>query len=192
MAGAWRRLAGAISCGALLCLPAAVGADGHEWGALSLDRPPGLPAPDFSLADLEGRSWSLRDLRGRVVLVNFWASWCAPCGMETPAIQRLHSRLKTAGLTVLAVNFMEPAGRVRDYAREHGNDFPVLLDPDGAVFAGYAVQTLPLTVLVDRRGEVRAVAQGPRNWEDAAAANLIERLGRLPQDIDTDEPKQTY
>lgn len=167
-------LAGAA---ALLISAAPAAAHGHEWEALHLHRaPPGIRAPDFTLLDLDGRPQRLADFRGRPVLVNFWASWCAPCEMEMPAMQRLQERAGTAGVVVLGVNFKEPATRVRAFTRERGLGFVVLLDPVGKVFSQYEVETLPFTVLVDTRGEVRAVAEGPRDWSSVEARALLERL----------------
>jgi len=167
----------ALAASALLTWPAGAGAHQHEWDALHLLRAPvGIQAPDFTLLDPEGRRVSLGDLRGRPVIVNFWATWCAPCDMEMPSIQRLADATAGLGLVVLAVNLREPASRVAAFARERRISFPMLLDADGAVFNRYQVQALPFTVLVDARGHVQAVAEGPRDWASAEARSLIERL----------------
>jgi thiol-disulfide isomerase/thioredoxin len=150
----------------------------HEWGELALHRPPpGLSAADFSLSDASGRRVRLGDFRGRAVLLNFWASWCTPCEMEMPGLERLHRRVG-GRLAVLAVNFGEAAERVRVFGERHALTFPMLLDRRGEVFARYAVRALPFTLLLDRDGRPVAVAEGPRNWDAPAAVALFERLGR--------------
>lgn len=174
-----RGLSGVLVLLAVLLGAGGLGAGGHEWEELSLRRAPrGISAPDFTLPDLDGRSRSLAELRGKPVLLNFWASWCVPCEMEMPAMQRLHGLLGSMEVAAVAVNFREPADRVRAFARERGIQFPVLLDANGAVFARYRVVGLPFTVLIDAGGQVVAVADGPRNWDSAAAAALMERLRR--------------
>jgi peroxiredoxin len=153
------------------------GAD--EWETLGLHRaPPGIRAPDFTLLDVDGRPVSLAALRGRSVFLNFWASWCAPCEMEMPAIQRLQEHVAGERLVVVAINFRESATQVREFARERGLAFRLALDQDGAVTARYAVERLPFTLVLDPEGHVRAVAEGPRDWSSAAARALVERLAR--------------
>jgi thiol-disulfide isomerase/thioredoxin len=151
----------------------------HEWEELNLDRAPGnLTPPGFDLVDLEGRAVRLAALQGRPVLLNFWATWCAPCEMEMPALERIHRRLGPDGLAVVAINFKEPAARVRTFSRERDLTFPIVLDLDGTVAARYQVETLPFSLLLGRSGEILAAADGPRNWASAPALALFERLAR--------------
>src|SRR5262249_53814373 len=108
-------------------------------------------APDLELPDLAGQPVRLRDLRGRVVLLNFWATWCPPCREEMPALDALARELGPKGLTVLGVNFKESRPQIDAFVRERRLGFPMLLDADGLVSERYQVFALPGSVLVDRR-----------------------------------------
>ncbi len=114
----------------------------------------GAPAPDFSLNNLAGSAVRLSDLKGQVVLVNFWATWCGPCRLEMPSIQQQYEALKDKGFTVLAVNLDEPAEDVGRYTSALGLTFPVLLDPGAKVNDLYRVRGYPTTFFVDRDGMI--------------------------------------
>jgi thiol-disulfide isomerase/thioredoxin len=137
---------------------------------------PAEPAPAFRLVDLERRRVSLEDFRGRVVLLNFWATWCAPCREEIPAIAALAREFASHGLTVVAINHEEAAPVVGGYVRELGLTFPVLLDGDGAVGDRYRVVALPATFFVDRRGALVGGALGFRDWTSPAARTYLTEL----------------
>lgn len=130
---------------------------------------------DFALPDVSGQTVRLADFRGRAVLLNFWASWCTPCEMEMPAIERLHRQLGDR-IAVVAVNFREPAGLVRAFGARRALTFHMLVDRDGDVATRYAVPALPFTVVLDREGRPLGFARGPRNWDSPAAIALFERL----------------
>jgi peroxiredoxin len=134
------------------------------------------PAPDFDLQDLAGARVSLAGLRGRAVFLNFWATWCAPCREEMPAMERLHRELGERGLAVMAVNVRESADAVRAFVEELGLTFPVLLDPSGETVRRYHVQGLPTTALVDRQGILVGVALGIRAWDSRAARGALREL----------------
>jgi peroxiredoxin len=120
----------------------------------------GALAPDFDLETLSGGRIQLSDLRGRPVLINFWATWCGPCKLEMPAIQAQFDQ-HSSDLVVLAVNFDEPAEEVQGFADELGLTFDVLLDPGGEVNAKvYQVRGYPSTYFVDRDGMIQAVQIG--------------------------------
>ena len=135
-----------------------------EAAALRHNRPPlprsGYPAPDFTLETLEGKTVTLSDLNGEVVLINFWATWCPPCRAEMPAIQEVYEEYRDQGFTVLAVNQRESQGRVAAFMDELGLTFPVPLDREGRVSARYRVNALPTTFFVDRAGIIRDVTIG--------------------------------
>lgn len=114
----------------------------------------GAPAPDFALFDLQGNEVRLSDLRGQVVLVNFWATWCGPCRLEMPAIEAEYQARKGQGLTVLAVDLDEPADDVAAFVEELGLSFTTLLDPGGRVFDLYRVRGYPTSFFVNRDGMV--------------------------------------
>lgn len=132
----------------------------------NLDRPASTstlamdaPAPDFELVALNGESIRLEDLRGQPVLINFWATWCAPCQLEMPAFQDRYEQ-HAGALRVLAVNFDEPRADVQAFADDLGLTFDVLLDPGGEVQRLYQVRGYPTTVLVDADGVVRVLHIG--------------------------------
>jgi peroxiredoxin len=122
----------------------------------------GFPAPDFTLPTPGGETLRLADLRGQVVIVNLWASWCLPCRAEMPALEAVYARQQARGLTVLAVNstFQDQAEAAVKFAAEMGVTFPMLLDTDGAVSRRYLLRALPTTFFIDRRGVIRSVIIG--------------------------------
>lgn len=130
----------------------------HGMGA----RPPivGSPAPDFQLTDLHGHTRNLGQYRGRVVLLNFWATWCKPCTKEMPAMQQAYDRFKDQGLVVVAVNELEDEQRVREHIQKHHHTFEVWLDPDNIVANMYGVVGLPVSVFIDRQGRIQRYVQG--------------------------------
>ncbi len=134
------------------------------------------PAPDFSLPGLDGRSVRLAELRGRVVVLNFWATWCEPCREELPGMQALADHLADRGLVVLAVNYEERADAVRSYAGEAALTVPVLLDHDGAVARRYGVTGLPASFFVDRRGALVGSLLGFRDWRTGTARAYVDGL----------------
>jgi peroxiredoxin len=116
------------------------------------------PAPDFELKDSPGKQFFLDELRGKVVFLNFWATWCPPCIEEMPAMEKLHAELEKAGLVILAVNFQESPERVQDFFAKHKLTFTPLLDRDGKVAELYQARALPVTVTINKRGEMAARA----------------------------------
>jgi peroxiredoxin len=118
-------------------------------------------AAEFSLKDLTGKQWSLKSLRGKVVMVNFWATWCPPCRKEMPDLEVLHRGLGKQGLVVLALSDEDEA-KVRPFIAENGYSFPVLLDQGGAASKAFAVQGIPKTFLFDRKGRLVAQANDMR------------------------------
>ena len=144
---------------------------------LSLEKPKkSTAAPDFTLVDLGARNTSLKEFRGRVVFLNFWATWCGPCRDEMPMMEALHRQFKNRGLVVVAVNFKEDKASVRHFFDELGITFQGLLDPHGDVSESYGAFSLPLTYLIDRDGRFVAKAIGIRPWDSADAKALIEDL----------------
>jgi cytochrome c biogenesis protein CcmG/thiol:disulfide interchange protein DsbE len=144
--------------------------DGYGIVALDADRNPtgrpavaeiGRAAPDFLLRTLDGRELRLSDLRGRVVLLNFWASWCQPCRSEMPEFVRLYSTQRDRGLEVVAVDLQEAPAPVQGFVDEFGMTFPVVFDRTGEVARTYRVTQLPVTLIIDRDGVIRAAKYGP-------------------------------
>ena len=120
----------------------------------------GTPAEDFQLVDLNGNPQRLGDYRGKVVLLNFWATWCKPCTTEMPAMQRTYDKLREKGFVVLAVNELEDETEVREHIRQFGHTFPVLMDRDNKVANQFGVYGLPVSFFIDERGVVREYIKG--------------------------------
>jgi len=133
-------------------------------------------APNFTLKDEKGEDVSLADYRGRVVLLNFWATWCVPCRTEMPDMVKLYDKLKDRGFVILAVDQQEDAQRVARFKAELGINFPTAVDETGRVGLRYGVRALPTTYVIDRLGRTLAGAVGIRDWNSKEAYNLIESL----------------
>lgn len=138
-------------------------------------RPGTMPA-DFGGPTLDTRPVSLAGLRGKVVLVNFWATWCVECRPELPVLERLHRELGARGFAVVGVSARERRETIAHYVREIGLSFPVVLDPEGAIAAQYGVIGLPATFLIGRDGRAVAFAIGPREWGGGHARALLAAL----------------
>ncbi len=134
--------------------------NGSAWSMGSRVPVVGTPAEDFQLVDLEGTHRSLSQYRGKVVLVNFWATWCKPCTTEMPAMQATYEKLKDKGFVVLAVNELEEEAKVREHITQHGHTFPVLMDRDNKVANQFGVFGLPVSVFIDEQGVVREYVKG--------------------------------
>jgi peroxiredoxin len=114
----------------------------------------GAPAPDFVLTDLDGRQVRLSDLKGQVVLLNFWATWCGPCEAEMPAIEDRYNTFKSQGLVVVGINQDEDAETVQAFVDRLGLTFTIVLDPGAVVGELYRARGLPTTFIVDRNGQI--------------------------------------
>jgi peroxiredoxin len=137
----------------------------------------GARAPEFRLPAPDGRQVSLSDLRGKVVMVHFWATWCPPCVEELPTLAKLHQDLKGADFEMLAVSVDEGgADAVTAFMKKNGLDVPVLLDPDRSTAELYGTFKFPETYIVDREGIVRHKAIGPRDWTDPAALQFLKDM----------------
>jgi peroxiredoxin len=127
----------------------------------------GQPAPDFALKSSTGENLRLSEYRGDVVMINFWATWCGPCRQEMPLLDQLYSRYERVGFSLLGVNIDDDSSRAMDMIRELGVSFPVLFDVRKEVSKLYNVDAMPVTVLVDREGNVRHIHKGYKpGYED--------------------------
>ena len=160
------QLAAAIFLGAATVLAHA--ADLKLWN--------GGPTPALVLQDLEGRTHRLADYRGRVVVINFWATWCAPCRDEMPSIQSLKNRMAGRPFTVLAVNLDEPESRIRKFLSEVKLDFSVLLDPEKKSARAWGARILPSSFVVGPDGRIRYTLVGEINWDNE---HVVSRLSEL-------------
>jgi len=148
----------------------------------------GAEAPTFSLPVPGNAKVSLEDLRGRVVFVNFWATWCAPCREEAPSLERLYQGLRDEGFEVLAISIDadKDAAAIDAFTREFAFTFPVPRDPEKRVYAAYQASGVPETFLVDRQGRVLERFVGPQNWDDPRYARAIRRALAAGERADTE------
>lgn len=137
----------------------------------------GEEAPNFQLRDLNGNTVSLSQLRGKVVLVNFWATWCGPCRIEMPAMEQLYRSYSRKDFEILAVS-TDPQGAAvtRPFQQEMGFTFPILHDAEYRIGLMYGARSLPMTFMVDRQGIVRQKVPGARDWGGPDARELIQAL----------------
>jgi peroxiredoxin len=144
---------------------------------LGIERPERTTtAPDFVLNDLTGKRVILKEQRGKVVFLNFWATWCSPCIREMPTMEKLHQDLGKHGLVILAINFQETPKQVKEFFREHNFTFTALLDRDGKVFELYQAWALPMSAIVNKRGELVGKVMGYRDWHGEEARQLFQEL----------------
>ena len=155
-------------CGVLLGTCAAQGSELKPWT--------GGATPALELRDPAGKLHKLADYRGKVVVVNFWATWCPPCREEMPSMQALRMELAGKGFEVLAVNLMESSERIAAFRDSELIDLPVLMDRDGAAAKRWKVGMLPASFVIDRKGAIRYQLVGEATWTGPKVAPLIERL----------------
>ena len=137
---------------------------------------PGTTPPNFAGPALDGAQVSLATLRGKVVLVNFWATWCAECRPEMPVLERLHRDFASKGLAVVGINAREDRSAIAAYASQLGLTFSLIVDPGGRNSDLYGVVGIPTTFLFARDGRAVGLAVGPRDWGGAPARQLFELL----------------
>ena len=147
----------------------------HGFDMTAFDRP--VPAPEFELPGLDGTVSRLSDFRGRLVLLNFWATWCPPCLAEMPSMETAYQALADRGLVVVALASDEQ-GRtvVEPFVRKLNLSFPILLDSDSAVSRLYGARDLPSSFLLNRSGQVVAAARGEREWDSEASLSYLREL----------------
>lgn len=144
---------------------------------------PGHPVgPDFTLLASTGDAMKLSDTRGKVVLVNFWATWCPPCVHEIPSMNRLVEQYQGKDFELVSINYMEEPNHIQQFLRSVNVDFPVLLDPQGTASHGWKVFAFPSSFLLDREGRIRYSVNSAIDWDEPGAMALIDALLKEPAD----------
>jgi peroxiredoxin len=139
--------------------------------------PAALATPSLKLSDLDGKEWNLQDLHGKVVVLNFWATWCENCIEEMQFFNQVAAGgNKKDKPVVLSVNYKEPATTVRSFATGRQFDYPILMDKSGDVFKQWAQGILPTTVLIDRKGRARWRIVGALDADDGSFRQTLEKL----------------
>lgn len=163
-----RRTGWTVLAVTVLCLAAL-------WPSLRAPRAPSA-APSFVLPDLSGKVVRIEDLRGKVVLLNLWATWCPPCVEEMPTLQELAKKMAGRDFVLLAVSEDEDSTKVQPWIEKHGFQFPVLLDARGQVGADLGITGYPETFVIDRQGRIVHHHVGFRNWIEPRIVAALERL----------------
>ncbi len=141
----------------------------------------GFKAPAFTVRNLKGQRVQLADHKGKVVILNLWATWCGPCRVEMPGMENLYRRYRSQGLEILAVSLDKGSSdKVQVFADEYQLSFPVLLDSDGQVESRYSSFTIPTTYVIDKKGMVVAEVDGAKNWESEETFEALEYLLKAP------------
>jgi len=136
-------------------------------------------APDFSLKDVDGKTHRLSDYRGKVVMLNFWATWCPPCRFELPSMQRAYEKLKNQGVEFLAINIGEDADTIFTFTADYPVTFPLLMDIDSSVSEKYPVIGLPTSYFVGPSGHLIYRAIGSREWDEKEMLEKILSLKKV-------------
>ncbi|HEX9140299.1 MAG TPA: TlpA disulfide reductase family protein [Steroidobacteraceae bacterium] len=157
------------------CLAAALGLAAVAGAA---DLAPGAQAPAFALGSQSGKPVDLSHLKGQVVLINFWATWCGPCRKEMPVLDQLYSKYKPLGFTLLGVNVEPDPSNATGFLKSTPVTFPILFDTDSKVSKLYEVAGMPSTVIVDRKGNVRYIHRGYNPGEENEYLDQIRSLVR--------------
>ncbi|HSC62224.1 MAG TPA: TlpA disulfide reductase family protein [Caldimonas sp.] len=162
----------AAAAGIAVSLPWRIAAAGHVVRAW----PAGRPAPPLDVVDLAGTPWRLEPLVGQVVVLNFWATWCAPCRLEMPSLDAMAARRRKDGVVVAAVNYKERPDVIRRFLEGAPFRSPILLDADGDATVSWTPRVFPSTVLIGRNGVPVHVVVGELDWEGAEARALVDPL----------------
>jgi peroxiredoxin len=133
-------------------------------------------APDFTLKGEDGKTYRLKDYRGKVVILNFWATWCPPCREEMPSMERAWQIIKDKGIVILAVNVGEDADTIFEFTGQYPVTFPLPMDINGEVIKQYPIRGLPTTYIIDPAGRATHRAVGSREWDDPVLLQQLEEM----------------
>jgi len=137
---------------------------------------PAPAAPDFALPARDGGEVRLSELKGQVVMINFWATWCGPCRQEMPLLQQIHTKYEPLGFTMLGVNVEPDSAAAQSWLKGMPVSFPILFDRKSEVSSSFGVEAMPSSVLIDREGRVRHVHRGYKPGDEAVYADLVRSL----------------
>ena len=168
----WRILAGLLLA-LLMLLPQVASAVDVRLLMPIRKKPPAL---DFLLEDMNGRSWQLSQLKGKVVVINFWAVSCPVCRVEMPTLEKFWERMRKVDVQVLTIHVGHTVPEIRDFIREHDLKLPVLHDPSKKIARSWGVFNLPVTFVLDTEGRLAYIAFGGRNWLNPEIASMIMAL----------------
>ncbi|MBI3562782.1 MAG: TlpA family protein disulfide reductase [Gammaproteobacteria bacterium] len=138
--------------------------------------PAGQPAPDFALPNIDGKNIRLKELRGQVVLINYWASWCGPCRQEMPLLNDIYKKYNKLGFVILGVNVEQDSNKAKGYLRDVPVSFPILYDMQNQLSKLYNINAMPTTVIVDRSGMIRYVHEGYKPGYEETYKKQIKEL----------------
>lgn len=133
----------------------------------------GKPAPDFTLVDTKGKTWSLAELKGKVVFVNFWATWCPPCRAEMPSMQRVYNFIPDDRFVMLAILSNDDPVLADAMATKIGTTFPILIDPENKTAKAYGLTGVPETYIVDKQGVLREKFIGAVHWDSPSNMKML-------------------
>jgi len=152
---------------------------------------PPKEAPAFKLKDLAGKEYRLEDFRGKVVILNFWASWCGPCVEEIPSLVKLSKRYEGKDVVIVGVALQSPVADVKKMISRFNVNFPTPMDKDGDVALSYGARALPTTYYINRKGQIVGILRGGRNWESPASIEWVEHLLSIGKSTEPAKPTKT-
>ncbi len=138
--------------------------------------PGGLKPVEVHLPDIDGTSVDLADFRGKIVFLNFWATWCPTCVVEMPAMEKLHQKLRNKDFAMVTISIQEPAARVKSFFNINKLTFTALLDSTGETVGGFGLRAIPATFILDKSGRMIGTVMGPREWDSQASIAMFEYL----------------
>ncbi|UCD79215.1 MAG: TlpA family protein disulfide reductase [Desulfobacterales bacterium] len=131
---------------------------------------------EIRLPDVNGMSVDLADYRGKIVFLNFWATWCPPCVAEMPSMEKLHQKFRNKDFAMVSISLQDNPAQVKDFFNKNKLTFTALLDSTGEIGAGFGLREIPTTLILDKAGRAIGIVMGPRQWESRKSIKLFEHL----------------
>jgi len=132
------------------------------------------------LPDLNGADVNISDFRGKIVFLNFWATWCSSCVFEMPSMEKLHQKLKDKDFSLVSISIRDPAAEVKRFFKQNKLTFTALLDSSGKTVPGFSIRSIPATLLLDKTGRIIGRVMGPREWDSQKSIAMFEHLVNNP------------